>query len=93
MSYELKFTDDALEDIESLKKSGDKYALKKLSELLTELTVHPRTGGGQPEELRFDFAGCWSRRISGKHRLVYRIVEHHKQSVVVLYAFGHYSDK
>ena len=93
MSYELKFTDDALDDVESLKKSGDKTSLKKLSTFLFELTEHPKTGAGQPEELKYDLAGCWSRRINSKHRLVYRIIEHPKQSVVILYAFGHYDDK
>lgn len=67
-------------------------ALKKLAILLTELTEHPRTGTGQPEELKYDFAGCWSRRINKKHRLVYWIEEQAQKSVVVLYAFGHYKD-
>ena len=89
MSYELKFTDDALDDIDRLKKSGDKSVLKKLSDLLLELSEHPRTGTGQPEELKYDFTGCWSRRISGKHR----IVEHPARSVIILYSFGHYGDK
>jgi len=93
MSYILKLTDDALEDIEILKKSGDKAALKKLAILLEELTEHPRKGTGQPEELKYDFAGCWSRRINSKHRLVYRIDETPPQAVVVLYAFGHYQDR
>jgi len=42
MSYILKLTDDALEDVEYLKKAGDKAALKKLGILLKELTEHPR---------------------------------------------------
>jgi len=93
MSYLLQFTNDALEDIELLKKSGDKVALKKLSILLKELTEHPRNGTGQPEELKHDFSGCWSRRINSKHRLVYSIEEQPSKSVIVLYSFGHYKDK
>lgn len=38
MSYTLKLTADALEDIEYLKKAGDKSTLKKLAVLLEELT-------------------------------------------------------
>ena len=46
MSYILKLTDDAIEDVESLKKAGDKAALKKLGILLNELAVQPRSGLG-----------------------------------------------
>jgi toxin YoeB len=92
MSYALDFTKDALEDIEYLKNVGDKAALKKLKILLNELTEHPMTGTGHPEELKYNLAGCWSRRINSKHRLVYRI-EEQKVIVIVLSARGHYFDK
>ncbi len=92
MSYTLKLTADAIQDIEHLKKSGDKATLKKLAVLFEELTEHPRTDTGQPEELKYNFSGCWSRRISSKHRLVYRI-EDEKITVIALYASGHYKDK
>ena len=62
MSYSLQITNDAIEDIEYLKKAGDKAILKKLATLLEELTDHPYTGTGQPEELKYNFSGCWSRR-------------------------------
>lgn len=48
MSYTLKLTADAIQDIEQLKKSGDKATLKKLAVLFVELTEHPRSGTGQP---------------------------------------------
>jgi len=28
---------------------------------------------GRPEPLKFTLAGCWSRRITQEHRLVYRV--------------------
>ncbi len=92
MSYTLQLTSDAIQDIDRLKKAGDKATLKKLSVLLEELTEHPRTGTGQPEELKHNFSGCWSRRINAKHRLVYRI-EEEQVTVIILYASGHYKDK
>jgi len=92
MSYTLKLTPNAIEDIEYLKKAGDKATLRKLGVLLEELTEHPRTGTGQPEELKYNFTGCWSRRINSKHRLVYRIVDE-QVVVIILYASGHYKDK
>lgn len=33
----------------------------------------PFSGLGKPEPLRGEMQGFWSRRISGEHRLVYRI--------------------
>jgi toxin YoeB len=33
----------------------------------------PFDGIGKPEPLRFALAGCWSRRITKEHRLVYRV--------------------
>jgi toxin YoeB len=92
VSYSLQITNDAIEDIEYLKKTGDKAILKKLATLLEELTDQPYTGTGQPEELKYNFSGCWSRRISNKHRLVY-IIEEERKTVIVLYSRGHYADK
>jgi toxin YoeB len=92
MSYILKLTPIAIEDIEFHKRSGDKSTLKKLSFLFSELVEHPKTGTGKPEEMKYNFVGCWSRRINNKHRLVYRI-DNEIVTVIILQARGHYSDK
>ncbi|WP_425391831.1 Txe/YoeB family addiction module toxin [Ekhidna sp.] len=75
MSYTLEFSDQALEDIEKHKKAGDQSILKKIQRLLNELMEHPKTGTGQPEMLKHELAGLYSRRINRKHRLVYSIKE------------------
>jgi toxin YoeB len=92
MSYTLKLTPVAIEDIEFHKRSGNKAILKKLSVLFNELTEHPMTGTGKPEEMKSNFAGCWSRRINSKHRLVYKI-ENEIVTVIILQARGYYSDR
>lgn len=89
MSYQIAFTDKALEGIEKLKKSGNRPVLKKIRKLLDELTDHPYTGTGQPEQLKYDLAGFWSRRINQEHRLVYAIDEM-TVTVTVISAKGHY---
>jgi len=33
----------------------------------------PFQGPAKPEPLRYLLAGCWSRRITQEHRLVYRV--------------------
>lgn len=92
MSYALDFSKTALEDIEKHKKSADKSALKKIEKLLNELLEHPTSGTGQPEMLKHDLAGLYSRRINRKHRLVYSIKEE-IVTVYVLSAWSHYGDK
>ena len=49
MIYSLEFSDDAIKDIERLKKSGDKKLLIKLNSFYKELQDYPRTGTGQVE--------------------------------------------
>ncbi len=49
------------------------HNFKKVSKLLHELADDPRTGSGQPEQLKYDLAGKWSRRIDDEHRMVYTI--------------------
>ena len=44
MSYHLILSDDALDDIERLKKGGEVKVLKKLNSFYPELREHPRTG-------------------------------------------------
>ena len=91
MRYEIEISKNAIEDILYLKKT-DKAAYKKLESLLTELREHPTTGTGKPELKKFNLSGCYSRRISQKHRLVYQIFEH-TVTVLILSAAGHYGDK
>ncbi len=89
MIYEIEFTDIALSDIERHKKSGNKKILNKIDRLLNELRVNPTIGTGKPEKLKHYRIPTWSRRITSKHRLVYR-VEAEKVTVLVLAFWGHY---
>jgi len=89
MIYQIKFSEEALKDIERLKESGNKSVLKKLAKLFLELQEHPYTGTGQVEQLKHYEVQTLSRRINREHRLVYRIQEQFV-TVLVLSAFGHY---
>jgi toxin YoeB len=92
MSYLLILSDTALDDIEAHKRSGNKAILKKIQKLLYELREHPTKGTGQPEILKHQLTGLYSRRINKKHRLVYSINEN-IVTVYVLSAASHYGDK
>jgi toxin YoeB len=54
---------------------NDKQKLKRVNELLKDISRSPYEGIDKPETLRFNYAGFWSRRIDEEHRLIYRIVE------------------
>lgn len=68
----------------------DKKTLKKINELLKEIQRSPFTGKGEPEGLRGDLSGKWSRRINIKDRLVYEVSD---EMITVLQCKGHYDDK
>jgi len=92
MTYVLRITPEAVNDIKRHKKSGDKKLLQKIEILLEELREHPETGTGRPEKLKHDLEGFYSRRINNKHRLIYEIVEE-IVTVIVVSAYSHYQDK
>lgn len=52
---------------------NDKAVLARVNALIGETMRHPFQGIGKPEPLRNEMSGWWSRRITGEHRLVYRV--------------------
>lgn len=78
--------------IEKHIKSGNKSILKKLENILIELQETPYSGIGNPEALKNNLSGYWSRRLSQKDRLIYRVDED-VVTIFVIAALGHYSDK
>ena len=74
MIYEIKLSNRAKEDLARLAKSEPK-AFEKASRFIEELRSHPKTGLGHPEPLKGKPGNRWSREITKKHRLVYRIFE------------------
>lgn len=51
----------------------DQRTLTKINELIRDCMRDPFRGLGKPEPLSGNLSGWWSRRISGEHRLVYRV--------------------
>lgn len=90
--YFVNLEDIARKDLKAHYKSGNKATIKKIEKILLELTESPFKGEGQPEELKYDFKGYWSRKINQKDRMIYR-VEEEIVTVIIVSAMGHYSDK
>jgi len=70
----LEFDQDAFEDLAWWIEKDRKKALR-IVKLIEEVRRQPFEGTGQPERLKHDFSGCWSRRIDREHRLVYEVME------------------
>jgi toxin YoeB len=69
---EAVFQPEFREDLQHWVQSDRKVALRVL-ELVEAVLRDPFTGIGKPEPLKFLLAGCWSRRVTQEHRLVYRV--------------------
>lgn len=87
--YRIKIEALALEHLKKHKKSGNVSTIKKIEKIIKELAAHPRTGIGNPEMLKFDLRGYWSRRINLHDRLIYSI-EDRVVTVYIISAMGHY---
>jgi toxin YoeB len=72
------FTELSWEDYLYWQKN-DRQKLKRINELLKDISRNPYEGIGKPEPLKFNYAGFWSRRIDEEHRLIYRIIDHEIQ--------------
>ena len=73
MDKNIIFAETAWEDyIEWLKE--DKKILKKINDLIDNISRTPFEGLGKPEPLKNELSGYWSRRITEKHRLIYKSI-------------------
>jgi toxin YoeB len=62
------------EDLRYWVKTDRSTAIRVL-DLVEAVMRDPFEGPGKPEPLKYVLAGCWSRRITQEHRLVYRVSE------------------
>ncbi|HQV22028.1 MAG: Txe/YoeB family addiction module toxin [Moraxellaceae bacterium] len=53
----------------------DKQMLKRINLLIKDIQRQPFVGIGDPEPLRHNWSGYWSRRIDKEHRLVYKATD------------------
>lgn len=70
----VEFDTHAFEDLAWWIQQDRKTALR-IVKLIKEIQRTPFAGMGKPEPLKHDLQGCWSRRISQEHRLVYEVKE------------------
>lgn len=82
------FSDIAWEDYTSWI-DEDRKIMKKINTLLKDVERNPFDGLGKPEPLKNELSGYWSRRITEKHRLIYKVYE---DKIYIIGCKGHYND-
>ena len=80
------FQPEFREDLRYWVKTECSTAIRVL-DLVEAVMRDPFQGLGKPEPLRYVLAGCWSRRVSQEHRLVYRVTD---EAIDFLQARYHY---
>jgi toxin YoeB len=81
-----EFRPEFKKDLRYRVKTGRGTAIRVL-DLVEAVLRDPFQGLGKPEPLRYLLAGCWSRRVSREHRLVYCVSD---EGVDFLQARYHY---
>lgn len=75
----LIFADRAWEDY-LYWQQNDQKILKRMNTLIKDIKKNPFEGIGDPEPLKYNWSGFWSRRITKEHRLVYAV---EKESILI----------
>ena len=70
--YEAVFQPEFRQDLKSWVMT-DRHTALRILELVEAVLRNPFTGMAKPEPLKYVLAGCWSRRITQEHRLVYKV--------------------
>ncbi|WP_428224195.1 Txe/YoeB family addiction module toxin [Flavobacterium sp.] len=88
---EIRYSKKAKSDLEFWSKSGNKKIIKKISELIKDIQLHPYEGLGKPEALKYELVGYWSRRIDAEHRIIYEIIDENTIDILSIISLkGHY---
>ena len=65
----------------------EKKTLKRVNLLIKAIMRQPFEGIGDPEPLKHNWSGYWSRRIDREHRLVYKVTD---QEIIIVQCRYHY---
>ena len=84
----ITFSTNSWEDYLSWQKE-DKNILKRINQLIKDIQKNPFHGIGNPEPLKYDLSGFWSRRIDREHRLVYQVFDNE----LLIYSCKYHYDK
>ena len=66
---------------------NDKKTLKRLNNIIKDITRNPYEGLGKPEPLRYALQGYWSRRITLEDRIIYKV---DNDNLIIISCARHY---
>ena len=90
---DISFTPNAWEEFEYWI-DNDSDIVVRIKDLVKSIRQDAFKGIGKPEPLRYDLKGYWSRRITGEHRIVYKISGSKgvDQRCIIIQCRFHYDD-
>ena len=90
----INFTAHGWEDFSYWIETDNDTAIK-IKELIKSIKQNPFRGIGKPEPPKHGLKGYWSRRITGEHRLIYKVsgMRDVDQKCTVIQSRFHYNDK
>ena len=89
--YSIVLSPRARKELQVHYRSGNQQVIKKIEKIFLELSETPFSGNGNPEALKYQLSGYWSRRLDKRDRLIYQVVED-KILVLIVSAIGHYEE-
>lgn len=84
---EAVFQPEFIEDLRYWVETDRKLALRAF-ELIEAILRDPYDGIGKPEPLKYLAPGCWSRRLTQEHRIVYLVRENRIDFLQERYHYG-----
>ena len=66
--------------------ASDPATLRRINDLIRDASRTPFSGIGKPEPLKLIWKDWWSRRVTGEHRLVYRVMGAGAEQTLVIAA-------
>ena len=90
---DISFTPNGWEDLEYWI-TNDPDTVTRIKDLIKSISQDPFKGLGKPEPLKYDLKGYWSRRITGEHRIVYKVsgTKGVDQKCLIIQCRFHYDD-
>ena len=90
---DISFTSNGWEDLEYWI-DNDPDTVTRIKDLIKSIRQDPFRGLGKPEPLKYDLKGYWSRRITGEHRIVYKVsgTKGVDQKCIIIQCRFHYDD-
>ncbi len=84
--YQIKYTKQAVKDIENIKRAG---LSEKVQKLISVVKVNPFQNPPPYEKLTGDLKDLYSRRINIQHRFVYQVCED-ENAIKIIRLWKHY---